>query len=99
MLARMSHDIIAERTLSYHDGQTTKPVIVRIHRPYQRPTGEWACLLEIDGPRPHRREYGGADSAEALFCALRIVQIQLEDYGDQLKWRGTKPWIEIALLV
>ena len=98
MNATVPPDVIAERTLDYDDGQTVKPVTVRIHRPVQQPRGEWACLLEIDGPRPHRREWKGADSAGALFNALRIAQFELEGYGDQIKWRGDTPWIEIAPL-
>jgi hypothetical protein len=77
----MRNDIIAKRTLDYRDGETTRPVTVRVHRPEELGSGDarhWACRIEWDGLDVPARETIGVDSAEALFNALDMV-------GDEVK--------------
>src|SRR5262245_9170399 len=73
-------DVIAERMLEYSDGQTPRPVTVRIYRPEIR-DGRWHCAAELAGvPEVHLDAYG-ADSAQALMQALDAV-------GDEVRRRG-----------
>jgi hypothetical protein len=96
-----THEVFVERLLDYAEGETVRPVTVRIYTPVERALREWWCVLEIQGlsaeGRVDRHETTGVDSVQALFHAMRIAEVELDGYDRKLSWGNCKPWEPIRL--
>ena len=78
-------DVIAERELEVGDDPPRK-VMVRVGRPVQQPTGEWACPFQIEGlwSKHTRRAAYGEDSLQALQLGLEMLRITIRSPGLRL---------------
>jgi hypothetical protein len=89
----METDLIASTRFDYVvPGQPAQDVRIEIHRPYQTPTGEWACPAEIRGLHPELAAMRGEDALQALALALDLVRRLLEDAvarGASIRYPGT----------
>lgn len=57
---------------------TEAPITIRLARPYQRATGEWACPIELQGiEHPMQRDVFGESSLQALCLALSLARARL----------------------
>jgi hypothetical protein len=61
-------------------------ICISISSPFQKPTGEWACLFELNGleEEQEKREYFGVDGLQALVLTLfylRSVLARLQRKG------------------
>jgi hypothetical protein len=74
--------IVARRTLTLRLPSKAVPFEVRIHRPELRDGIDYACRVEIDWPGASwTGEAYGADSAQALLLAFKLVSIRLYTSG------------------
>jgi hypothetical protein len=75
-------EIVAEQGLSalFPDGRLV-PVHFRVGRPHRRPTGEWACPVEVDGLPGWQGSVDifGVDSLQALTLGCRLLRSVLLD--------------------
>jgi len=55
-------------------------VRVRIGKPYEVSSVEWACPVEIRGFEPRHPDIRGADSVQALCLAMWLVRSRIEDF-------------------
>jgi hypothetical protein len=85
----MPNDVIAERALDYGDGETTRPVTIRIYRPEER-DGRWECVAELVGIPGDRLNAYGADSVQALMHALDAVGTEVRKH--KLSVSAGHPW-------
>ncbi|MFS8070142.1 MAG: DUF6968 family protein [Byssovorax sp.] len=102
-------DTFVERTLDYTDGDSHRPVTVRIYKPVQRGPEEWGCISVIAGLKeedqaldhagePYMIESRGADGVQALFHALRIEGVRIDRHKGKLSWnKKFKPWEPVVL--
>lgn len=72
---------IAERTItSVAPDGVEGTIIIRIGKPYQCTTGEWACPIALDGLYPNLRDQHGEDSFQALLLAQNLARSLLNDF-------------------
>jgi hypothetical protein len=102
-------DIFVERILDCADGDSHRPVTVRIYKPVQHGPEEWGCISMIAGLKeedqavdaagePYMIESRGADSVQALFHALRIEGVRIDRHKGKLSWHHDfKPWEPVVL--
>ena len=84
-------DIIARRELDVRD--STQKVVLELGRPYQQPTGEFACPYRIKfGPTVTQREMFGEDAFQALQLALKMFAFEL--HHDKRLPIGQMYWLD-----
>lgn len=93
----MNTDIIAERKLWLADLQTGTHTNIRIEigRPrWTEPETEAACSVFVEGLMSQPIDIFGADSINALECALRFVDSEVKSLADgqQVQWPGGEPY-------
>src|SRR4051794_38267402 len=75
-------EIVVEQELSalFPDGRVV-PIRMRVGRPHPRPTGEWACPVEVDGLPSWQgsRDIFGEGPLQALTLGLRLLRSALLD--------------------
>ncbi len=52
---------------------------LRVGKPYQAPTGEWACPVEFRGAEPRYPDIVGENSLQALCLAISFLQSRVDD--------------------
>jgi hypothetical protein len=83
-------DVIAERELEVV-GSPSRKVKVRLSRPIQVDTGDWACTHRIVGLGDDMVGVtSGVDSMQALQLALDHVRTILEQSSERLAWFGNE---------
>lgn len=56
-----------------------RKVVMRLSEPRRRPSGEWACLVQIaDLEKPEITEAFGEDSLQALLLGAAMAKARLE---------------------
>jgi hypothetical protein len=60
-----------------------RKVRVRIGKPYEVSSVEWACPVEIRGFEPRYPDMRGVDSVQALCLALAAARARIEDFIDK----------------
>jgi hypothetical protein len=63
----------------FPDG-TSRPVKLRVGKPYQVSAVEWACPVEISGFERRYVDVRGEDSMQALCMAISLIRMRLEDF-------------------
>ena len=91
--------VIAERILDYVVADApARTVVVRIYQPERRGPHEWQARVVIRGVgHGMDHEFGGSDSAQALFEALRMAGVELARYPG-LSQGKCKPWEPVGFL-
>lgn len=91
--------VIAERILDYVVADAPpRTVLVHIYQPAQRGPHERQARVVISGVgHGMDHEYGGLDSAQALFEALRMAGVELARYPG-LSQGKCKPWEPVGFL-
>jgi len=97
-------DVVAEQELSalFPDGRLT-PVRVRVGHPRPRPTGEWACPVEVEGLPGWQgsRDIFGEGSLQALMLGLRLLRSVLLNEtarGTVFHWPDGQDAVRVELL-
>jgi hypothetical protein len=88
--------VIAEREfLLERAGESARPIRVQIGAPVVHPdrSDQFLCPVVIHGfPREEKLVLGGADTMQALVCALQalpaFLQACAQQYGGSLSWLG-----------
>lgn len=79
---------IAERRLAVV-GEPDRTVTVTIGKPVQKPSGDWACPVDIQGiPTPARDSVYGVDAVQALQLAFETARQSLKNSGLALAMEG-----------
>jgi hypothetical protein len=91
--------VFVERTLDHVVAdEPRRTVTVRIYQPVQRGPHEWQARVVISGVgHGMDHEYGGLDSVQALFEALRMAGVELARYPG-LSHGKCKPWEPVGFL-
>ncbi|WP_437508345.1 DUF6968 family protein [Sorangium sp. So ce1099] len=82
---------IAERRLSVV-GEPGRMVTVTIGKPMLKPSGDWACPVDIQGiPDPARDSAYGVDAVQALQLAFETARQSLKKSGLPVTWCDGEP--------
>ena len=80
-------ELICDREFACRDGEGVKRIVSEWMRP-KRDHGDWRCdwIIHGVGETPERGYSIGVDSTQALFLALKIVRMRIEDSVPQAYW-------------
>jgi len=57
-----------------------RKVILRIGKPYEHQSGDWACPVELNGYEPRYADIFGVSSMQALCLAISLVRTRIHDF-------------------
>jgi hypothetical protein len=84
--------VMAQRRLIISDPAGNKEVLIRLYQP-EGEDGAWGCRYEIGWPDRNRSSSAwGADSMQALICALQKIGIEI--YTSSYHESGSLKWHE-----
>jgi hypothetical protein len=70
--------LIANRALTFRNGDKTIPIAISIFAPEKTTKGAWGCRCVIQWPdQPSDQTIFGFDSVQALFSALQIIGAEI----------------------
>jgi hypothetical protein len=97
-------DVVADQELSalLPDGRVVR-VHVRVGRPHPRPTGEWACPIDVEGLPGWQgsRDVFGEGSLQSLMLGLGLLRSVLLDAtarGTVFRWPDSEELVPVELL-
>lgn len=84
-------DTIAERELTYRDGEGAEHCFsIKVQKP-RNDSGYWACDYQLGAPIDFAATAYGEDALQALVMALHAVQAHLNapNLRGEVRWLGT----------